>query len=163
MKIESRFEDSARRLIRDLLQSNPTDFWDVVRQSLGLFPTEVYRIMEEIDPQKLKTLVSKSRREMPDYKRRINVENNPILSSWYFTDATCRKIRNLRNWKNSRVAFLGAPKLFDWFASRRIGKSRLLIDLDEKVIDAFIWTIFSAVEYLRGGWGLITEPASESQ
>ena len=26
---------------------------------------------------------------------------------------------------------------------------------------AVIWTIFSAVEYLRGGWGLITEPASE--
>jgi CDP-diacylglycerol--glycerol-3-phosphate 3-phosphatidyltransferase len=26
---------------------------------------------------------------------------------------------------------------------------------------AVIWTIFSAVEYLRGGWSLITEPASE--
>jgi len=27
---------------------------------------------------------------------------------------------------------------------------------------AVIWTIFSAVEYLRDGWGVITAPATES-
>jgi hypothetical protein len=27
---------------------------------------------------------------------------------------------------------------------------------------AVVWTVFSAIEYLRGGWGLITEPASEA-
>ena len=39
----------------------------------------------------------------------------------------------------------------------------LLLLSDIVLLLAAIWTIFSAVEYLRGGWGLITEPASESQ
>ncbi|HEX5441574.1 MAG TPA: CDP-diacylglycerol--glycerol-3-phosphate 3-phosphatidyltransferase, partial [Ktedonobacterales bacterium] len=39
----------------------------------------------------------------------------------------------------------------------------LLLLSDIVLLLAVIWTIFSAVEYLRGGWGLITEPASESQ
>ena len=37
----------------------------------------------------------------------------------------------------------------------------LLLLSDIVLLLAVIWTIFSAVEYLRGGWGIITEPASE--
>lgn len=39
----------------------------------------------------------------------------------------------------------------------------LLLLSDIVLLLAVIWTIVSAVEYLRGGWSLIAEPASESQ
>ena len=38
----------------------------------------------------------------------------------------------------------------------------LLLLSDIVLLLAVVWTIFSAIEYLRGGWGLITEPASEA-
>jgi CDP-diacylglycerol---glycerol-3-phosphate 3-phosphatidyltransferase len=37
----------------------------------------------------------------------------------------------------------------------------LLLLSDIVLLLAVIWTVFSAVEYLRGGWSIIAEPASE--
>ncbi|HEX9929501.1 MAG TPA: hypothetical protein VGB02_13265 [Pyrinomonadaceae bacterium] len=66
----------------------------------------------------------------------ITLEGNPILSSWYFTNSTCGKIENLIDWKNSNLAFLGTPKLFKWFSNKKIGKRRLLVDLDDHVLNS---------------------------
>lgn len=39
----------------------------------------------------------------------------------------------------------------------------LLVVSDIVLLAAVVWTIFSAVEYLRGGWSLIAEPASDQR
>jgi hypothetical protein len=63
-----------------------------------------------------------------------SVESNPVLSSWYFTDRTCQRIESLWDWSQYDIAFLGTPRLYEWFAAAGLGKRRLLVELDELVV-----------------------------
>jgi hypothetical protein len=64
-----------------------------------------------------------------------SIEGNPVLCSWYFTAATCRRIEKLRDWSTLRLAFLGTPRLYDWFRTHDLGEKRLLLELDQLVVD----------------------------
>jgi hypothetical protein len=57
-----------------------------------------------------------------------------VLSSWYFTDRTCLRIEQLWSWSAQRIAFLGTPRLYEWFARANLGRSRVLVDLDPLVV-----------------------------
>lgn len=65
-----------------------------------------------------------------------SIQNNPVLSSWYFSWNTCAKISQLDIWKKKKLLFLGTPRLFEFFASHRYGDSKTLVDLDSTVINA---------------------------
>lgn len=62
------------------------------------------------------------------------LESNPILCSWYFTEQTCDSIARMRDWSSSRIAFVGTPRLFEWFESRGLGVHRVLFELDTEVL-----------------------------
>jgi len=61
------------------------------------------------------------------------IEGNPTLSSWYFTDQTCLRIEQLWNWSKHQIAFLGTPRVYEWFETANLGERRVLLDLDPLV------------------------------
>lgn len=71
-----------------------------------------------------------------DESRIADLQGNPVLSSWYFSAATCSNIADLKDWSRKRLAFLGTPRLYEWFAERRLGQTRVLFDLDITVLRA---------------------------
>ena len=64
------------------------------------------------------------------------IQNNPILSSWYFSWNTCSKIASIDIWKDKSLLFLGSPRLFEYFVTKNYGKELTLVDLDELVVSS---------------------------
>ncbi|MCC2643933.1 MAG: hypothetical protein K0S45_4346 [Nitrospira sp.] len=123
-----------------LLAQGPQRFIDVVRGCEGAYPAVVRECLEGL-PECVYAPVSaylvKSAAEDISEERSVltSIEGNPVLCSWYFTAKACKRLELLRDWSRLRVAFLGAPRLYEWFAMHNQGKFRCLLDLDTFVLD----------------------------
>ena len=62
------------------------------------------------------------------------LEGNPILHSWYFTDGCCERIQHIQDWSQKKLAFLGTPRLFEWFRENRLGRQLVLFEIDTLVV-----------------------------
>lgn len=129
--------------IRERLCEQPLTFFDVVRSAKGAYPTVVRDALNELVPEVIRDNLEGYR--IPPSPSAVRsrwhsvlsgIEGNPILSSWYFTPETCERIGVLRDWSGLRLAFLGTPRLFEWFATHKFGRERALLDLDVQVLRA---------------------------
>ncbi len=138
-KDTSNYNGLVLEAICNCLKDGPKSFWEIVRGCRGAYPTVVSDVLKHS-----KTNVFANPNEAMYALDAISrsdsildsLEGNPVLSSWYFSDNACRKAEQLSNWRGFNLAFLGTPKLFEWFSMRRLGDERLLIDLDSKVLEA---------------------------
>jgi hypothetical protein len=128
------------RIVRSVAE-RPRAFVDIVRECEGTFPSIVRQCLSDFGPDIVATpspAYSLPEGVAPPEHEPSGVsaiEGNPVLCSWYFTHKTCERIAKLRDWSSSRVAFLGTPRLFEWFRCRGLGKERLLLDLDTVVLE----------------------------
>jgi len=116
-------------------------FGGIVRACRGAYPTLVLQLLKNMRPEiATKTieafaLESLSRRNSEIASGLSELEGNPVLSSWYFTSDTCYRLERLQDWSECAIAFMGTPRMYEWFAQKKIGKRRTLLDLDALVID----------------------------
>ena len=142
------YRKSKARIIT-ALKNNPSTFEEICRKSCGLYPTTVRDIITHL---KLNSkLVPLYTSDMPVLDYEINddcyyeentlitaqIQNNPVLSAWYFSWNTCSRLAQIDQWKDKRILFLGTPRLFEFFLTRKFGSHLKLIDLDKKVISVF--------------------------
>jgi len=132
-----------RQQIVQAVGSTPLRFGEIIRHCRGAYPTTVAGALKILEPKLVtdtaKTFTAFAHEERSPTipgSRLSEIEGNPVLSSWYFTLESCRRIEKLRDWSQAHIAFLGTPRLYEWFASRRIGRSRLLIELDSLVVSS---------------------------
>jgi hypothetical protein len=127
------------RRISDYLSQGPQTLSAIVRACAGAYPTIVRECIEEYRSKITWTDLPAAALCDPERSAERSildaVEGNPVLCSWYFTTQTCRRIAKLRDWSSLRLAFLGTPRLYDWFRSQNLGKERLLLDLDAVVLE----------------------------
>ena len=126
--------------IEECLDHGSQTLQAVFRACQGAYPTFVLDCIRELsDDIQWVNLVGIDLKNITSSDRQVSVldsiEGNPILCSWYFTAATCHRIGQLRDWSPFRLAFLGTPRLYDWFRSHNLGKERLLLDLDQVVLE----------------------------
>ncbi len=125
--------------IRDLVAGgSPASFSELVRGCKGAFPSVVARALSNLLGEMRWTTIPAlgALRQKEDSSRLSGLEGNPVLSSWYFSSDTCAKIAELRDWSGARIAFLGTPRLYEWFANRHLGTSRALFEVDTTVLQA---------------------------
>ncbi|KAB8145558.1 hypothetical protein F8S13_00260 [Chloroflexia bacterium SDU3-3] len=124
--------------IEAALGSNVYSFTELVRQCAGAYPTTVATHMR--DHPSLPLLRQRDTARIQALPAMIpqgittQIENNPALASWYFSTETCARIEHMRSWDGMRLAFLGAPRLYEWFRARRVGGYRALLDADDALI-----------------------------
>jgi len=111
---------------------------DLVRNCQGAYPSLVLDILNRMGSELLRSEVEAWSRRVADpsldsFGALDGIEGNPVLSSWYFTARACRRIERLWDWSTHRIAFLGTPRVYDWFSSSNLGASRVLLDLDALV------------------------------
>jgi hypothetical protein len=123
--------------IRQSLSLGGRSFREIVRGCQGAYPTVVLELLQGAEPH----VITKSApmfypvgRSRQRTSRLRDIEGNPILSSWYFTDDTCRRLGQLRDWSKCDIAFLGTPRLFEWFVQARFGRRRVLLEIDKLVL-----------------------------
>jgi hypothetical protein len=126
--------------IEECLDHGSQTLQAIFRACQGAYPTVVLDCIRELsDDTQWVNLVGLDLKNITSRDRNVSVldsiEGNPILCSWYFTEATCHRIGQLRDWSPFRLAFLGTPRLYDWFRSNNLGKERLLLDLDQVVLE----------------------------
>lgn len=127
--------------IQEVLSDRPTAYPELLRQCRGAFPTVVDACIEQLRPKlKPSTIMGfeldDDRGDVGTWSAVETLESNPVLSAWYFTPDTCRRIAGLRDWGNMRLAFLGAPRLYEWFCAHRLGRVRVLFELDSRILRA---------------------------
>jgi len=132
------YQSKIQRRIRGSLSHGCHSFAEVVRYCQGAYPTIVRDLLER-QPDVLSKLASMFRLTPataigPTNSKLAQIEGNPVLASWYFTDETCSRISRLWDWTQGSIAFLGTPRLYEWFASAGLGKRRILLDLDALVL-----------------------------
>ncbi|HXO25903.1 MAG TPA: hypothetical protein VOA80_01035 [Thermoanaerobaculia bacterium] len=128
------------RILRSL-EGRPRTLVEIIRSSAGAYPTLVAECLTELHVEIKKTHEdvfalhdsSYVDGEKENSSLLSHIEGNPVLCSWYFTEKTCTRLENLQAWGSSRFAFLGTPRLYEWYCQRRIGASRILLDLDPLV------------------------------
>lgn len=147
-KVDCLYYRSAKERILTALYGNQCTFEELCKMGQGLYPTLIKDILEELCIYNSLVPIYTTQQECLPYnvqdesyyeEREIvtaSIQNNPILSSWYFSWNTCSKIGQLDVWKKKKLLFLGTPRLFEYFASRHYGDSLTLIDLDSTVINA---------------------------
>ncbi len=129
------YQKEVQDRIRRSLSTRSRSFPDIVRGCQGAYPTVVRDALDKLRfdivsrPASVFEL-SANLRQQSNQSRLASVEGNPVLSSWYFTDETCSRFAHLQDWSQRRIAFLGTPRLFEWFARASLGNQRLLLDLD---------------------------------
>jgi hypothetical protein len=131
------------RIIRSLT-SGPQTFREIIRSSGGAYPTIVLECLRELQSDLTKQREnlyslgdSWAAASSQDPNSPLSsIEGNPVLCSWYFTDEACARLECLYSWELSRLVFLGAPRLYDWFCRHQIGRSRTLLELDRVVVRA---------------------------
>lgn len=126
--------------VEECLSHGPQTLQNVFRACQGAYPAFVVSCLRELhNGAESVKLPGLSLNGAANIEQEISVldslEGNPVLCSWYFTAATCRRIEQLRDWSKLRLAFLGTPRLYDWFSTHDLGNERLLLDLDEVVVD----------------------------
>lgn len=62
-------------------------------------------------------------------------EPHPLNFEWYWGYNTLDLIYQLQDWSNLRIAFLGCPKLFTYFALQSSSKRLLLVDRNKWLLD----------------------------
>lgn len=146
--LNSTYYESAKVRVAAALKGNPSTFEELCKKCQGLYPTQVKKIIDNMGIYDTLIPLYITDQNLLPYERlddsycdereiiTASLQNNPILSSWYFSWDTCYKIAQLDVWKNKRIMFLGTPRLFEYFASRRFGEELVLVDLDGTVIDA---------------------------
>lgn len=137
---EESYTQRLHQRIEAALGSHVYSFTELVRLCAGAYPTTVAAhmrdhpslpLLRQRDTARIQVLPA-----MIPYGVTTRIENNPALASWYFTTETCARIERMRSWGGMRLAFLGAPRLYEWFRARRIGGYRALLDADQAVIQA---------------------------
>jgi hypothetical protein len=126
--------------IEECLTHGPQTLQTILRDCQGAYPTIVLDCVRKLsDRANWINLAGIALTNRPNSDRKVSIldslEGNPVLCSWYFTPAACQRIGELRDWSNLRLAFLGTPRLYDWFRMHNLGKERLLLDLDQVVLD----------------------------
>lgn len=146
--MESSYYKNAKNCVVSTLRGNRCTFEELCRKCHGLYPTVIRNIISELKiHETLIPVYTTDQNSIPldafddrYYESHDNVteqiQNNPILSSWYFSWNTCGKIASIDIWKNKSVLFLGTPRLFEYFITRNYGKELTLIDLDELVVSS---------------------------
>jgi hypothetical protein len=124
--------------IKECLRDGPQTLQTIVRNCRGAYPTVVLECLRQLSVEVSFENTGFVLNNPSSIRREASVldslEGNPVLCSWYFTPTSCNKIAQLRDWSSLRLAFLGTPRLYDWFAINGLGKKRLLLDLDEVVL-----------------------------
>jgi hypothetical protein len=124
--------------VRAAIAEEPRTFYEIVRRCAGAYPALVAEALKasEFVVRASEQLIESSE---PTQTRPTSwlsrLEGNPALCSWYFTEATCARLASLRDWREQRIAFLGAPRLFEWFNTESVARDCVLFDADAHVID----------------------------
>lgn len=134
--------------IRTALRDFPRTFDEIVKKCYGAYPLQVKQAMEEMKiysrlvplyfTQEEEILYSENT-EIDYCKTELityTIENNPILSNWYFSWQACQKISQIDLWQGKTLLFMGTPRLFEYFVVHNMGEKVTLIDLDEKVTES---------------------------
>jgi hypothetical protein len=127
--------------IRDCLSGGPRPFAEVVRACEGADPIVVADCLDALKDELIATHVpalalsargaGDSHLDSPLY----SLEGNAALYSWYFKTKSCQRIGLVRDWSKLRLAFLGTPRLYEWFRNNGVGGKRLLLDSDRRVLE----------------------------
>lgn len=142
--------DRIKVCILTALRKSPCTFEEIIRKCAGVYPTLVKQALEELQvhsslvplyttqsdlvPYGFNLAVDHPQNDLVTYQ----IENNPILSNWYFSWHTCQKIGQLDIWYNKKILFLGTPRLFEFFAVQDKAKHISLIDFDSIVTEKLI-------------------------
>src|SRR5215217_5209083 len=133
------YEERLFECIRVAISHESRSFLEIVRSGEGAYPTVIRDRLRQLGPASKESSLSTYGPLAGNSHGRSaleTVEGNPLLCSWYFTDVTCRRISELRDWKGLKLGFLGTPRLFEWFSKKDLGHERVLFELDNLVIDA---------------------------
>lgn len=146
--MNSTYYESAKVRVAAALKGNPSTFEELCKKCQGLYPSQVRDIIKDMNIYNTLVPLYTTEQSVLPYEcinksfydeREIvtaSLQNNPILSSWYFSWDTCYKIAQLDVWKGKKILFLGTPRLFEYFIIRRFGDELVLVDLDTTVINA---------------------------
>lgn len=146
--MDSSYYKNVKSCVLSALRGNQCTFEELCRKCHGLYPTTVRDIVSEL--KIYSTLIPAYTTDQDRiplgtfdgfyYESYNNVtgqiQNNPVLSSWYFSWNTCSKIASVDIWKDKSVLFLGSPRLFEYFVTRNYGKELTLVDLDKLVVSS---------------------------
>jgi hypothetical protein len=149
------YESRLDAQIRKHLRHGPKAPIDIIRGCQGAFPSEVMRAARRLFPgvtegQVTCFLLAQADQKLLQRESRLGrVEGNPVLCSWYFTSDGCDRIARVRSWTGRRLAFLGTPRLYEWFRDHQLGGERCLLDLDEVVTAEFAPLVGSNDQVIR--------------
>jgi hypothetical protein len=132
------YEREVRASVRSALADGPRRFVDVVRHCRGAYPTVVADVLADKEfrtETSEEVALASSGSDEPSRWLPEGIEGNPVLCSWYFTDSCCQRVAKLRSWNGLRIAFLGTPRLFEWFCAHHDGSQYVLYDADTVVLD----------------------------
>ena len=136
------YVSQVRARVRAGLQERPLSFVDVVRRCDGAYPEVVAGVLAE--PEFQSTTATRRQYYMDGPNEApsalLGLENNPVLCSWYFTRSTCVRLASIRRWTGCRLAFLGAPRLFEVFAQQHRDVACFLYEADERVLSCLAAT-----------------------
>ena len=139
------YMDRIKACIIAALRNSPCTFEEIIRKSFGAYPSLVKQAMDDLKinnrlvplyttnedevPYAFNFEIDNCRSELVTYQ----IDNNPVLSSWYFSWHACKKIAQLDYWQDKTVLFLGTPRLFEYFVKENKARRFTLIDYDKMV------------------------------
>jgi hypothetical protein len=136
------YENMVLQRVRDELQDTYLSYEQLVRRCRGAYPSVVSQCLDSISSdvnyfptQGIHLQSSLNEGNSAEFQTEL-IENNPILASWYFTRYTCNILGRLRSWTDKKIAFLGTPRLYEWFQMEDYGAQRVLLDLDTVIVTA---------------------------
>lgn len=121
-----------------ILQQDELTFQELVRKCKGAYPVDILRILESQKYWSMEKAICMYKYYDVDYEKELiteNIDNNPVLCSWYFSVPTCKKVVDLYSWDNKTILFLGMPRLFEYFIKHVTNVYLVLVDLDYYVIN----------------------------
>lgn len=142
------YTERIKLCIKAALRDYPRTFDEIVKKCYGAYPLQVKQAMEEMKIyNRLVPLYFTQEEDIPymkeaetDHRKSelitYNIENNPVLSNWYFSWQSCQKLSKIDLWQGKNLLFLGTPRLFEYFVIHKKGNRLTLIDLDENVTTA---------------------------
>jgi hypothetical protein len=139
MQTPMEYKAALAACVLESLSSGPKSLHQLARDCRGAYPSLVRDTLAELGQSGTVVVVrdaeySAQRETDPPPSALAQLEGNPSLASWYFTRRACRTLGQMRDWSQLRLGFLGAPRLYEWFAKAGIGRSRVVLDLDQVVL-----------------------------
>lgn len=120
-----------------VLKQNKLTFQEIVRECKGAYPTDVLQILGSTKYMQTEEQVFACKGLGNRYAEEFvteQIDSNPVLCSWYFSIATCKKIADMYSWDNKKILFLGMPRLFEYFVRNVRNTCCTLVDLDDYVV-----------------------------